>query len=107
MLYGEVYRRHGVATTFDYPVAADLGGWAREAGWTGAAVAEDPTVAIYLPDAEAFSAWRRTGSRGAATAGWSEERHAVLTADMLAVTPRDPEGSYAIPFGAIYLIAGN
>jgi hypothetical protein len=26
---------------------------------------------------------------------------------MLAVTPRDPEGSYAIPFGAIYLIAGN
>jgi hypothetical protein len=26
---------------------------------------------------------------------------------MLAVTPREPDGSYAIPFGAIYLTARN
>lgn len=106
-LYAEVYGRHGVARTFDYPVAAELGGWAREAGWTDVDVAEDPTVAIRLPDPDAFSTWRRTGSRGAATAGWSEDRHAALTAAMLAVTPQDPDGSYAIPFGAIYLVARN
>ena len=106
-IYHEVYRRHGLATTFDYPVAADLAGWALEAGWTDAGLAEDPSIAIRLPDAGAFATWRCTGSRGAATAGWSEERHAALTADMLAVTPRDPDGSYAIPFGAIYLSARN
>ena len=93
--------------TFDYPVAAELAGWARDAGWTNAAVDQDPTVAIRLPDADAFATWRRTGSRGAATAGWSEEQHAALTADMLAVTPRQPDGSYAIPFGAFYLTARN
>jgi ubiquinone/menaquinone biosynthesis C-methylase UbiE len=106
-IYREVYRRHGLATTFDYPLAADLVSWAVVAGWSDAAVAEDPSIAIRLPDAEAFATWRRTGSRGAATAGWSEERHAALTADMLASTPREPDGSYAIPFGAIYLSARN
>jgi len=30
-----------------------------------------------------------------------------MTADMLAVTPREPDGGYAIPFGAIYLTALN
>lgn len=104
-LYREVYRRHDVATTFDYPLAADLVAWAAEAGWTDAAVAEDPAMAIRLPDADAFATWRSTGSRGAATAGWSEERHAALTADMLAITPRDADGTYAVPFGAIYLTA--
>ena len=39
--------------------------------------------------------------------GIREERHAALTADMLAVTPREADGSYAIPFGAIYLTATN
>jgi hypothetical protein len=62
-------------------------------------------MAIRLPDADAFATWRSTGSRGAATAGWSEERHAALTADMLAITPRDADGTYAVPFGAIYLTA--
>ena len=106
-LYREVYGRHGVATTFDYPEAGDLVAWAHEAGWTDAAVAEDPAMAIRLPDADAFATWRRTGSRGAATADWSEERHAAMTADMLAVTPRASDGGYAIPFGAIYLTARN
>ena len=89
------------------PVAAELAGWAHDAGWTDAAVEDDPAVAIRLPDAEAFATWRSTGSRGAATAGWSEERHAALTADMLAATPRQPDGGYAIPFGAFYLTARN
>jgi ubiquinone/menaquinone biosynthesis C-methylase UbiE len=106
-LYAEVYRAHGVARTFDYPVAAELAGWARDAGWTDTVVEQDPTVAIRLPDADAFATWRRTGSRGAATAGWSEEQHAALTADMLAATPRQPDGGYAIPFGALYLTARN
>ena len=106
-LYAEVYHRHGVPRTFGYPVAAELAGWAHDAGWTDAAVDDDPTVAIRLPDAEAFATWRSTGSRGAATAGWSEEQHAALTADMLAVTPRQPDGGYAIPFGAFYLTARN
>jgi SAM-dependent methyltransferase len=106
-LYDEVYRVHGVARTFDYPEAADLAGWARDAGWTDAAVDQDPTVAIRLPDADAFATWRSTGSRGAATVGWSEEQHAALTADMLAITPLEPDGSYAIPFGAMFLTAAN
>lgn len=106
-LYAEVYRVHGVARTYDYPVAAELAGWARDAGWTDAVVDQDPTVAIRLPDSDAFVTWRRTGSRGAATAGWSEEQHAALTADMLAVTPRLPDGTYAIPFGALFLTAAN
>jgi len=106
-LYAEVYRRHGVPRTFGYPVAAELAGWARDAGWTDAAVDDDPTVAIRLPDADAFATWRRTGSRGAATAGWSEEQHAALTAEMLAATPQESGGGYAIPFGAFYLTARN
>jgi ubiquinone/menaquinone biosynthesis C-methylase UbiE len=106
-LYADVYGAHGVARTFDYPVAGDLAGWARDAGWTDASVDQDPTVAIRLADANAFATWRRTGSRGAATAGWSEERHAALTADMMAVTPQEPGGGYAIPFGALYLTARN
>ena len=100
-LYAAVYRAHGVARTFDYPMPAELAGWARDAGWTDAVVEQDPTVAIRLPDADAFAIQRRTGSRGAATAGWSEEQHAALTADMLAVTPRQPDGGYAIPFGPL------
>ena len=96
-----------MATTFDYPVADDIAAWAHDAGWTDAVVDDDPTVAIRLADADAFATWRRTGSRGAATAGWSEEQHAALTADMVAVTPRQPDGSYVIPFGAFYLTARN
>ena len=106
-LYAEVYRRHGVPRTFGYPVAAELAGWARDAGWTEASVDDDPTVAIRLPDADAFATWRSTGSRGAATAGWSEEQHAALTSDMLAVTPYESNDGYAIPFGAFYLTAWN
>ena len=106
-LYAEVYRVHGLARTFDYPVADELAEWARDAGWTDAAVDQDPAVAIRLADADAFATWRGTGSRGAATAGWSEEQHAALTADMLAATPREPDGGYAIPFGALYLTARN
>ena len=106
-LYDEVYRVHGLARTFDYPEAADLARWARDAGWTDAAVDQDPSVAIRLPDADAFATWRCTGSRGAATVGCSEEQHAALTADMLAITPQEPDGSYAIPFGAMFLTAAN
>jgi SAM-dependent methyltransferase len=106
-LYVEIYRRHGLDATFAYPPVTAPADWAREAGWTDAAVDQDPTVSIRLPDADAIATWRRTGSRGAATVGWSEEQHAALTDDMLAITPQEPDGSYAIPFGAIYLTAAN
>ncbi len=107
-IYAEVYHRHGVTAHASPTRAATApAGWARDAGWTDAAVDQDPSVAIRLPDAEAFATWRRTGARGAATAGWSEEQHAALTADMLAVTPRGQDGGYVIPFGAIYLTARN
>ena len=38
---------------------------------------------------------------------WSPEQHEALTRDMLAISRRERDGSYAIPFGAIYLTARN
>ena len=98
-LYAEVYRVHGVARTFDYPEAAELAdGRAMPDGPMRSSIRIHPSpFACPMPDA--FAIWRRTGSRGAATAGWSEEQHAALTADMLAVTPRQPDGAYAIRSG--------
>jgi ubiquinone/menaquinone biosynthesis C-methylase UbiE len=106
-IYGAVYERWGIATGFDYPTARQLAGWAEAAGWSGVETAADPTVAIRLPDEEAFRTWRRTGSRAGATAGFTEEQHDALTAEMMAASPRDDDGSFRIPFGALYLTARN
>lgn len=104
-LYAEVYARHGIDTTGRYPTPGSLAALARGAGWAEVAVAADPTTAIVLPDEEAFRVWRGIGSRGAATAHYTEQQHRALTDEMLAVTPRDDDGSLRIPFGAIYLTA--
>ena len=105
--YADVYARWEIATRFDYPTPTELAGWADAAGWSEVSTAADPTVAIRLPDQEAFRTWRRTGSRAGATAGFTEEQHAALTAEMIAVTPRDADGGFRIPFGALYLTARN
>ena len=40
-----------------------------------------------------------------ATADYTPEQHRALTDEMLAVTPRAADGTYRIPFGALYLTA--
>ena len=105
IIYAAVYERWGIATRFDYPTPAQLAGWADEAGWSDTATAADPTVAIRLPNEDSFRSWRRTGSRAGATANLTEEQHETLTAEMMAVTPRDADGWFRIPFGAIFLTA--
>ncbi|MGH2456090.1 MAG: class I SAM-dependent methyltransferase [Candidatus Limnocylindria bacterium] len=106
-VYRQVYERHGIDTSGRYPTPDELAGWATAAGWTDVDVHADPTTAIRLPDASAFRTWREIGSRGQATDGWTPEQHDTLTAEMLAVTPRDADGWLRIPFGALYLVAGN
>ena len=64
-------------------------------------------MAIRVPDEAAFAVWRNTGSRAGVTAHFTEDQHAALTAEMLAITPRDVEGWLRIPFGALYLTAVN
>lgn len=104
-LYGEIYERYGLDTAGRYPTALELQGWAETAGWQDAATATDATVAIRLADEAAFRTWRHLGARGSATAGWSEARHAALTGEMMAATPRDRDNAFVMPFGAIYLSA--
>src|SRR5690606_3817219 len=103
--YREVYRRHGVKPRRDVPDPDALVDVARAAGWRDVRVEPDPETAIVLPDEDAFRTWYEIGPRGPVTAGFSPDQHAALCAEMLAVTPRDAEGRYRIPFGAIYLTA--
>ena len=95
----------GIDTSDRYPTPTSLAELAHGAGWNEVEVAADPTTAIVLPDDDAFRVWRGIGSRGAATAHYTAEQHRALTDEMLAVTPRAPDGSLRIPFGAIYLSA--
>lgn len=104
-IYAEIYARHGIDTSGRYPTPTSLAELAHGAGWNAVEVAADPTTAIVLPDDDAFRVWRGIGSRGAATAHYTAEQHRALTDEMLAVTPRDADGSLRIPFGAIYLTA--
>lgn len=104
-IYAEIYARHGIDTSGRYPTPTSLAELAHGAGWNEVEVAADPTTAIVLPDDDAFRVWRGIGSRGAATAHYTAEQHRALTDEMLAVTPRDPDRSLRIPFGAIYLSA--
>lgn len=104
-VYREIYARHGIATGQRYPERASLMEMAGAAGWSDVATDADPDHAITLPDDEAFRVWRSIGSRGAATAGWSQERQDALTEEMLAATARAADGSLRIPFGVLYLSA--
>ena len=106
-IYAEIYARNGIHTGGRYPTQDALAALATDAGWRKVRVETDPAHQIRLPDEDAFRLWRSIGSRGAATADWSSERHDALTAEMLAVTPRAADGSLQIPFGAMYLSAGR
>jgi SAM-dependent methyltransferase len=105
-LFREVFARFDLGDTRGYPTPGELAGWAAEAGWHGVTTEADANVAIRLGDETAFRLWLSTGSRGKATTAWTPERTEALAVELLAVTPRAPDGSLAIPFGAIYCAAG-
>jgi hypothetical protein len=103
VLFGDVYLRYGLTWGDDYPTEAELAGWARAAGWSDVLTAADPTIVIPLRDDDHFRAWLRVGSRGRATADWSDERRAQFARDLMEVAPRDAQGGYRLPFGALFL----
>ena len=104
-LYDPIYASYGLTTARDYPDPDELRAWARAAGWEAVRTAADPAMSIRLADTAAYRVWLTTGSRGAATASWPGERVQALRDDLLGVTPRAPDGSLTIPFGALYLVA--
>lgn len=104
-IYGAIYDRHGIDAAGRYPHPDGLAAVVREAGWGDVVVATDAEAEIRLVDEHAFRTWRGIGARGAATADWTPEQHESLTRAMIAVTPRDADGAFRIPFGAIYLTA--
>lgn len=104
-IYREIYDRHGIDTAGRYPTRESLAELAGAAGWVEVETGADPGIAIVLGDAAAFRTWRAIGSRGPATAHFTQAQHDALTDAMLAATPRDADGTLRIPFGAIYLTA--
>jgi ubiquinone/menaquinone biosynthesis C-methylase UbiE len=100
-----VYERHGLPWGDDYPTPADVAAWADEAGWTGIRTDTDAGVVIPLRDEDHFRTWLRVGARGRATAGWSADRMSAFVRDLMEATPRDGDGEFRLPFGAIYLTA--
>jgi SAM-dependent methyltransferase len=104
-MYAEVYEQHGIDTSDGYPTPELMAGLARDAGWHEVETAADAGVEIVLADEAAFRTWRQIGARGPTTAHFTDEQHDALTDAMLAVTPRSPDGTLRIPFGAIYLTA--
>jgi SAM-dependent methyltransferase len=104
-MYGPIFERYGIATVGHYPTASELAGWAEASGWTDVDTSADPTIAVHLPDEAAFRTWRSLGSRGTATRDWTPEQNETLTREMLALTPRQPDGSIRLPFGALYVTA--
>ena len=89
----------------DYPTMAELRNWATQAGWSDIETAADPTIGIQLADDDLFRAWLSVGPRGRATGDWSSKRRDEFARDLMAATPRTPNGEYRLPFGALYLTA--
>ena len=106
-IYGEAYARHGIHTAraTDYPTQAELKAWAVAAGWESVATDADPRTAIRLADERAFDRWLSIGSRAVALRERSAADREALARDLLAVTPRQPDGTLRIPFGTMYLTA--
>lgn len=106
-IYGAIYERHGITTAraTDYPTQPTLKGWAATAGWESIATDAEPRTAIRLADERLFDRWLSIGSRGAALRGRSDRERRALADDMLAVTPREADGTLRIPFGTLYLTA--
>lgn len=106
-IYGDVYEQYGIrsARASDYPTQAQLKSWAVAAGWESVATDADPRTAIRLRDEALFDEWLSIGSRGAALRGRDDAERRALARDLLAATPRGPNGSLRIPFGTLYLTA--
>jgi SAM-dependent methyltransferase len=101
---GPVYDRFGI-TFGDYPTVHDVASWANAAGWSEVETDADSTVGIPLAGDEQFRTWTSVAARERATAGWSAEERERLTRELMAAAPRATDGSYRIPFGALYLTA--
>ena len=102
---GPVYDAYGIEWGDDYPTPDEVAGWATNAGWTDVEVAADPTMGIPLADDEAFRTWLRVGARNRLTGSWPAVRREAFARDLMAAAPRDGNGGYWLPFGAIYLTA--
>jgi SAM-dependent methyltransferase len=100
-----VYERFDLQWGDDYPTLEDLTGWARAAGWADIGTDADPTIAIRLANEDLYRTWLKVGSRGRATAEWSDARREEFAAALMAASPRDPKGGFVLPFGALYLTA--
>jgi SAM-dependent methyltransferase len=104
-VFGEVYDRYGIEwAADDYPQPSAVVQWATDAGWTGVTGDAEPTSAIPLTDETAFRVWLRVGRM---VTDWSADRVAAFGDDLMAVSPRGPDGSFRIPFGSIHLTARN
>jgi ubiquinone/menaquinone biosynthesis C-methylase UbiE len=104
-LFREIYERHGISTAGSYPDLAAVRRDVEAAGWSDVRPSADPTVTIRFATEDLFRAWRSLGARGEATRDWTPEQHEALTTEMLAATPRDTDGAYVMPFGAIFVSA--
>jgi SAM-dependent methyltransferase len=102
-VFADVYDRYGITWhADDYPSLGELEGWAAVAGWGDIEVAADPDAAIPLADDRAFRTWLRVGR---STTDWSADRVEQFGTDLMAVAPRAKDGSFRLPFGALYLSA--
>lgn len=104
-LYAEIYAQHGVDNRGRYPTSDELAQWAAAAGWVSIETSAEPDLRIRLPSESLFRTWRSIGSRAETTRDWTDAQHDALTSAMLAITPRDDDGAFVIPFGALYLTA--
>ena len=106
-LYDRVYRRYGMKRRLQVPTARKLSFWARAAGWQQIKLAADPTTVIRLAGPDAFQRWLRSVPRFYAGVVPGLARSEALERDLLAATPRRPDGTLQIPFGTLYLTAQN
>lgn len=102
---GTVYDAYGVEWGDDYPTPDALAGWANHAGWRELDLATDPSMGIPLADDDAYRTWLRVGARNRLTGSWPADRRDAFARDLMAASPRDADGGYRLPFGAIYLTA--
>lgn len=102
-IFHDVYDRYEIRwLPTDFPDASSYASWARDAGWTDVQADADPTTVVRLADDSAFRAWMRVGrmddDRDEATAD-------AFARELMALAPRDADGTYLLPFGALYVSA--
>jgi SAM-dependent methyltransferase len=104
-IFAAIYERYGIDwRSADYPDASVLSGWAADAGWVDVQADADPTQAIPLADEPAFHAWLRVGRMDSR---WDSDTLDAFAGDLMDHAPRDADGTFRLPFGAVYLTARN